>query len=168
MILLPSTINFFLVPASSGSKIYTYSKCISSRFEAKKKKKMFLLMPTANWRCVFLGLLGCHSMMCHQLVSGQTMLQPDEMLTRKQLFPRKNVVHQLDLMTNLSGTPSARLIARIWNEKTRRYLCTMRKKKKNRPFLSHKNSLMSICWLFNYRNVSLHLILKIVQLLKRP
>ena len=64
------------------------------------------------------------------------MLQPDEILTRKQLFPRKNVVHQLDLMTNLSGTPSARLIARIWNEKTRRYLSTMRKKKTIHSFLT--------------------------------
>lgn len=51
-----------------------------------------------------------------------------EMLTGKPLFPGKNVVHQLDLMTDLLGTPSAESIARIRNEKARRYLSTMRKK----------------------------------------
>ncbi|KAJ8498636.1 hypothetical protein OPV22_009188 [Ensete ventricosum] len=51
-----------------------------------------------------------------------------EMLTRKPLFPGKNVVHQLDLMTDLLGTPSAETIARIRNEKARRYLSSMRKK----------------------------------------
>ncbi|KAK1298198.1 Mitogen-activated protein kinase 12 [Acorus calamus] len=51
-----------------------------------------------------------------------------EMLTGKPLFPGKNVVHQLDLMTDLLGTPSAESIARIRNEKARRYLGTMRKK----------------------------------------
>ncbi|KAL5726720.1 mitogen-activated protein kinase [Ranunculus cassubicifolius] len=51
-----------------------------------------------------------------------------EMLTGKPLFPGKNVVHQLDLMTDLLGTPSAESIARIRNEKARRYLSSMRKK----------------------------------------
>ncbi|XP_031492140.1 mitogen-activated protein kinase 9-like isoform X1 [Nymphaea colorata] len=51
-----------------------------------------------------------------------------EMLSGKPLFPGKNVVHQLDLMTDLLGTPSAESIARIRNEKARRYLCNMRKK----------------------------------------
>ncbi|GMY23948.1 mitogen-activated protein kinase 9-like isoform X2 [Fagus crenata] len=51
-----------------------------------------------------------------------------EMLTGKPLFPGKNVVHQLDLMTDLLGTPSAESIARIRNEKARRYLGSMRKK----------------------------------------
>ena len=36
-----------------------------------------------------------------------------EMLTGKPLFPGKNVVHQLDLMTDLLGTPSAESIARV-------------------------------------------------------
>uniref|UniRef100_A0A2N9HBY4 Protein kinase domain-containing protein n=1 Tax=Fagus sylvatica TaxID=28930 RepID=A0A2N9HBY4_FAGSY len=35
-----------------------------------------------------------------------------ELLTGKPLFPGKNVVHQLDLMTDLLGTPSAEAIAR--------------------------------------------------------
>ncbi|KAG1346939.1 Mitogen-activated protein kinase 9 [Cocos nucifera] len=35
-----------------------------------------------------------------------------EMLTGKPLFPGKNVVHQLDLMTDLLGTPSPESIAR--------------------------------------------------------
>ncbi|BBH04174.1 MAP kinase 9 [Prunus dulcis] len=75
-----------------------------------------------------------------------------EILTGKPLFPGKNVVHQLDLMTDLLGTPSTESIARfchknalsrlpqnfsiffaltilvIRNEKARRYLSSMRKK----------------------------------------
>ncbi|GMH01080.1 hypothetical protein Nepgr_002919 [Nepenthes gracilis] len=51
-----------------------------------------------------------------------------EMLTGKPLFPGKNVVHQLDLMTDLLGTPSPEAISRIRNEKARRYLSSMRKK----------------------------------------
>ncbi|KAL2465129.1 Mitogen-activated protein kinase 9 [Abeliophyllum distichum] len=51
-----------------------------------------------------------------------------ELLTGKPLFPGKNVVHQLDLMTDLLGTPAPEAIARIRNEKARRYLSSMRKK----------------------------------------
>ncbi|POO02305.1 Serine/threonine protein kinase [Trema orientale] len=51
-------------------------------------------------------------------------------------FFSKNVVHQLDLMTDMLGTPSAEAIARVRNEKARRYLSSMRKKKPI-PF-SHK------------------------------
>ncbi|PIN08519.1 Mitogen-activated protein kinase [Handroanthus impetiginosus] len=59
-----------------------------------------------------------------------------ELLTGKPLFPGKNVVHQLDLMTDLLGTPPPETIARIRNEKARRYLSSMRRKKAI-PF-SHK------------------------------
>lgn len=59
-----------------------------------------------------------------------------EMLTGKPIFPGKNVVHQLDLMTDFLGTPSAESIARIRNEKARRYLSSMRRKQPV-PF-SHK------------------------------
>nr|XP_043628511.1 mitogen-activated protein kinase 16-like [Erigeron canadensis] len=52
-----------------------------------------------------------------------------ELLTEKPLFPWKNVVHQLDLMTDLLGTPAPEAIALIRNEKARRYLSSMRKKK---------------------------------------
>ncbi|XWS22429.1 hypothetical protein CRYUN_Cryun29cG0033300 [Craigia yunnanensis] len=52
-----------------------------------------------------------------------------ELLTGKPLFPGKNVVHQLDLMTDFLGTPSAEAISRVRNEKARRYLSGMRKKK---------------------------------------
>ncbi|KAK6930052.1 Protein kinase domain [Dillenia turbinata] len=52
-----------------------------------------------------------------------------ELLTGKPLFPGKNVVHQLDLITDLLGTPSAEAIARVRNEKARRYLSSMRRKK---------------------------------------
>ncbi|CAI9754555.1 unnamed protein product [Fraxinus pennsylvanica] len=51
-----------------------------------------------------------------------------EMLIGKPLFPGKNVVHQLDLMTDLLGTPPPEAISRIRNEKARRYLSSMRKK----------------------------------------
>ncbi|KAF1895500.1 hypothetical protein Lal_00044151 [Lupinus albus] len=51
-----------------------------------------------------------------------------ELLTGKPLFPGKNVVHQLDLMTDLLGTPSLEAIARVRNEKACRYLSSMRKK----------------------------------------
>ncbi|XP_031122308.1 mitogen-activated protein kinase 9-like isoform X1 [Ipomoea triloba] len=51
-----------------------------------------------------------------------------EMLTGKPLFPGKNVVHQLDIITDLLGTPSTETISRIRNEKARRYLSSMRKK----------------------------------------
>ncbi|KAH0879162.1 hypothetical protein HID58_066556 [Brassica napus] len=37
-----------------------------------------------------------------------------EMLTGKPLFPGKNVVHQLDNMTDLLGTPSPEAISRPW------------------------------------------------------
>ncbi|KAG8373024.1 hypothetical protein BUALT_Bualt12G0127900 [Buddleja alternifolia] len=52
-----------------------------------------------------------------------------ELLTGKPLFPGKNVVHQLDLMTDLLGTPPPETVSRIRNEKARRYLSSMRKKK---------------------------------------
>lgn len=51
-----------------------------------------------------------------------------ELLTGKPLFPGKNVAHQLDLMTNLLGTPSVECISRIRNDKARRYLNNMSKK----------------------------------------
>ncbi|KAJ3683334.1 hypothetical protein LUZ60_013561 [Juncus effusus] len=51
-----------------------------------------------------------------------------ELLTGRPLFPGKNVVHQLDLITDLLGTPSHETLARIRNEKARRYLNQMRKK----------------------------------------
>jgi mitogen-activated protein kinase 1/3 len=37
-----------------------------------------------------------------------------EVLTGKPLFPGKNVVHQLDLMTDLLGTPSMDTISRVY------------------------------------------------------
>ncbi|GJN06785.1 hypothetical protein PR202_ga24546 [Eleusine coracana subsp. coracana] len=52
-----------------------------------------------------------------------------ELLTGKPLFPGKNVVHQLDIITDLLGTPSPEAISRIRNEKAKRYLSSMRRKK---------------------------------------
>ncbi|KAG7590005.1 Protein kinase domain [Arabidopsis suecica] len=51
-----------------------------------------------------------------------------EMLLGKPLFPGKNVVHQLDIMTDFLGTPPPEAIAKIRNDKARRYLGNMRKK----------------------------------------
>ncbi|XP_020216206.1 mitogen-activated protein kinase 9 [Cajanus cajan] len=51
-----------------------------------------------------------------------------EMLNGKPLFPGKNVVHQLDLITDLLGTPPDETVSKIRNEKARRYLSSMRKK----------------------------------------
>ncbi|XP_028758706.1 mitogen-activated protein kinase 19-like [Neltuma alba] len=52
-----------------------------------------------------------------------------EVLTGKPLFPGKSVVHQLDLITDLLGTPSADTISGVRNEKARKYLMEMRKKR---------------------------------------
>ncbi|KAG6599886.1 Mitogen-activated protein kinase 12, partial [Cucurbita argyrosperma subsp. sororia] len=51
-----------------------------------------------------------------------------EMLAGKPLFPGNSVVHELDLITDLLGTPSAECIAKIRNEKAKRYLNSMKKK----------------------------------------
>eukprot|EP00246_Nothoceros_aenigmaticus_P012175 TRINITY_DN3643_c0_g2_i4.p1 TRINITY_DN3643_c0_g2~~TRINITY_DN3643_c0_g2_i4.p1 ORF type:complete len:545 (-),score=70.00 TRINITY_DN3643_c0_g2_i4:120-1754(-) len=51
-----------------------------------------------------------------------------ELLTGRPLFPGKNVVHQLDLMTDMLGSPSQDAISRVRNEKARRYLSNMCKK----------------------------------------
>ncbi|XP_057481951.1 mitogen-activated protein kinase 15 [Actinidia eriantha] len=51
-----------------------------------------------------------------------------EMLTGKPLFPGKNLAHELDLITDVLGSPSAESIARIRNEKARRYLSSMKMK----------------------------------------
>lgn len=36
------------------------------------------------------------------------------MLTGKPLFPGKSIVHQLDLITDLLGTPPSEIIAGVW------------------------------------------------------
>ncbi|XP_044489385.1 mitogen-activated protein kinase 9-like [Mangifera indica] len=51
-----------------------------------------------------------------------------ELITGRPLFPGKNVVHQLDLVTDLLGTPPMESIAAIRNEKARRYLSSLWKK----------------------------------------
>ncbi|KAI8025205.1 Mitogen-activated protein kinase 8 [Camellia lanceoleosa] len=51
-----------------------------------------------------------------------------EVLTGKPLFPGKSGVHQLDLITDLLGTPSSDTISGVQNKKARRYLTSTRKK----------------------------------------
>ncbi|KAL6774162.1 hypothetical protein ACKKBG_A23985 [Auxenochlorella protothecoides x Auxenochlorella symbiontica] len=51
-----------------------------------------------------------------------------EILLGKPLFPGRNVVHQLELITDLLGTPAQEVIAKVRNEKARRFLLNMRKK----------------------------------------
>lgn len=52
-----------------------------------------------------------------------------ELLTGKPLFPGENHVHQLDLITDLLGTPSPESIAKIKNEKARTSLTNMQRKR---------------------------------------
>ncbi|EMS66539.1 Mitogen-activated protein kinase 13 [Triticum urartu] len=51
-----------------------------------------------------------------------------EVLTRKPLFPGTNVKHQLDLITDVLGTPSYETLSQIRNEKARIYLTGMKRK----------------------------------------
>ncbi|KAL3508810.1 hypothetical protein ACH5RR_028211 [Cinchona calisaya] len=51
-----------------------------------------------------------------------------EVLTGKPLFPGKSVVHQLELITDFLGTPSAETVSGVLNEKARKYLTDMRRK----------------------------------------
>lgn len=51
-----------------------------------------------------------------------------EVLLGKPLFPGRNVVHQLELITDLLGTPPMEVISKVRNEKARRFLSNMRKK----------------------------------------
>ena len=48
-----------------------------------------------------------------------------EILSGKPLFPGRNVVHQLELITDLLGTPSPEEVAAVRNEKARRFLQQM-------------------------------------------
>ncbi|EPS73375.1 hypothetical protein M569_01377, partial [Genlisea aurea] len=52
-----------------------------------------------------------------------------EVLRGKPLFPGKSVAHQLDLITDLLGTPSAETISGVRNEKAKKYLLDLRRKK---------------------------------------
>ncbi|KAL9269319.1 Mitogen-activated protein kinase 19-like protein [Drosera capensis] len=52
-----------------------------------------------------------------------------EVLMGKPLFPGKSVSHQLDLITDLLGTPSPDTILGVRNDKARKYLMSMRKKR---------------------------------------
>jgi hypothetical protein len=59
-----------------------------------------------------------------------------EILLGKPLFPGRNVVHQLELITDLLGTPPPEVIGKVRNEKARRFLLNMRKKA-GVPFEQH-------------------------------
>ncbi|MEW5298717.1 MAG: hypothetical protein WDW36_001806 [Sanguina aurantia] len=59
-----------------------------------------------------------------------------EVLLGKPLFPGRNVVHQLELITDLLGSPSAEVINKVRNEKARRFLTNMRRKP-GVPFEQH-------------------------------
>ena len=54
-----------------------------------------------------------------------------ELLTGKPLFPGRNVVHQLDLMTDLLGTPPAESIARVSLSKSSLQLSNFNKQAKD-------------------------------------
>ncbi len=59
-----------------------------------------------------------------------------EILLGKPLFPGRNVVHQLELITDLLGTPGEEVVAKVRNEKARRFLQNMRRKP-GVPFETH-------------------------------
>ncbi|CAF2042456.1 unnamed protein product [Brassica rapa] len=60
-----------------------------------------------------------------------------KLLTGNPLFPGKNIVHQLDMMNDLLGTPFVKLLeGSVRNEKAGRYLRSMRLKKSIR--FSHR------------------------------
>ncbi|GFR45427.1 hypothetical protein Agub_g6806 [Astrephomene gubernaculifera] len=59
-----------------------------------------------------------------------------EVLAGRPLFPGRNVVHQLELITDLLGSPPPEVIAKVRNEKARRFLLSMRPKT-GVPFESH-------------------------------
>ena len=51
-----------------------------------------------------------------------------EILSGKPIFPGKNVVHQLEIITDLLGTPHPDQVTKVRNEKARRFLGNMRVK----------------------------------------
>ncbi|XP_076896425.1 mitogen-activated protein kinase 20-like isoform X2 [Bidens hawaiensis] len=51
-----------------------------------------------------------------------------EILTGKPLFPGRSVVHQLELITDLLGTPSSDTISKVRNDKARKYLTDLPRK----------------------------------------
>uniref|UniRef100_M4EKG6 Protein kinase domain-containing protein n=1 Tax=Brassica campestris TaxID=3711 RepID=M4EKG6_BRACM len=60
-----------------------------------------------------------------------------KLLTGNPLFPGKNIVHQLDMMNDLLGTPFVKLLeGSVRDEKAGRYLRSMRLKKSIR--FSHR------------------------------
>lgn len=63
-----------------------------------------------------------------------------EMLSGKPLFPGKNVVHQLDLMTDLLGTPPPESIARVSYNQIYKLL-----EFDSQPFSKQMLSRFSIC-----------------------
>jgi mitogen-activated protein kinase 1/3 len=56
-----------------------------------------------------------------------------EILSGRPLFPGKNVVHQLEIITDLLGTPHPDQIAKVRNDKARRFLGNMRVKPRVGP-----------------------------------
>ncbi len=48
-----------------------------------------------------------------------------ELLRRKPLFPGHSVYHQIELITNLTGTPSEEEISKVRNQKAREYLSSL-------------------------------------------
>lgn len=52
-----------------------------------------------------------------------------EVVLRKPLFPGRNVAHQLELITDFLGSPSVEEIEKVRNEKAKRFLIALPKKK---------------------------------------
>lgn len=67
-----------------------------------------------------------------------------EVILGKPIFPGRNVVHQLELITDILGTPSADKVAKVRNEKARRFLQGM-KFKPGIPFTQYFPKLDPKC-----------------------
>lgn len=48
-----------------------------------------------------------------------------EIMLGRPLFPGKNIAHQMELITDITGTPPPQTLAKIRNDRTRRYLASM-------------------------------------------
>ena len=107
-----------------SEKIFVSQGCKSFSLESRPQLKLlssFILL-TLVGKCKFFHCYYCNTNSHFCIIYLQYTPAIDiwsigcifaELLTGKPLFPGKNVVHQLDLMTELLGTPSAEAIARV-------------------------------------------------------
>ncbi|KAK6146784.1 hypothetical protein DH2020_020653 [Rehmannia glutinosa] len=128
--------NYDLTPGHHQFFLYQLLRALNECFPRDLKPKNILANADCKLKICDFGLARPSFGDAPSAVFGLITWQLVEILTGKTLFPGKNVVHQLDLITDLLGSPTSETISRIRNEKARRYLSSMRKK--SRVPLSHK------------------------------